>query len=51
MKLQNPCAQCMRVRNPEQCDDVRCGRWQRYFLHRWDMIHRKGQQLLGQERA
>lgn len=35
----SPCRTCVRVRDPENCENKRCNEWRRWFLRRWDLIH------------
>ena len=35
----SPCRRCTRVTDPDNCENKRCGIWQRWFLGRWAWIH------------
>lgn len=35
----SPCRTCVRVRDPENCENKRCNEWRRWFLRRWDLIY------------
>ena len=37
--MKYPCDKCKRVKDPEQCDNKRCGMWNSWFLQRWSKIH------------
>ena len=41
---ESPCKGCTRVANPEGCENKYCKEWKAWFLHRWALIHRFGQQ-------
>ena len=38
-KLKYPCTRCVRVKNPQLCDNKRCLRWSNWFLQQWADIH------------
>lgn len=35
----SPCLGCIRVRDPENCENKNCVLWKSWFLSRWSMIH------------
>lgn len=37
-ELRNPCALCSRVPCPEECENIHCNLWRRWFLARWDRM-------------
>ncbi|MBQ4641606.1 MAG: hypothetical protein IJB47_03225 [Oscillospiraceae bacterium] len=37
---QSPCLTCVRVDNPDACENKTCKEWKRWFLGRWELIHR-----------
>ena len=36
----SPCLHCPRGKNGADCEDKRCPIWQKWFLSRWERIHR-----------
>ena len=42
---ESPCQSCLRVANPEACDNKDCKLWQRWFLSRWEQLR----ELYGKE--
>lgn len=39
---QSPCLTCMRVDNPNACENKTCKEWKKWFLGRWALIHGYG---------
>lgn len=38
-KYPSPCLSCTRVKDPRNCENKNCMRWQKWFLGRWELIH------------
>lgn len=36
----SPCQRCVRVPDPDKCDNKECRPWRQWFLDRWELIHR-----------
>ena len=43
-KCESPCKTCVRIANPDGCENKNCKEWKVWFLHRWAEIHRFGVQ-------
>ena len=39
-KKESPCLTCTSTKDPEECTNKRCQRWQNWWLARWALIHR-----------
>lgn len=40
-RYNSPCLQCIRVTDPETCDDKRCRQWQHWFLGKWEQTRKR----------
>lgn len=38
-KRLSPCSSCIRISDPDACEDKQCRPWRRWFLARWAEIH------------
>lgn len=38
--VSSPCLRCPRGKDIRTCEDKRCAVWRKWFLARWDRIHR-----------
>ena len=36
--MNSPCLQCIRVRDPQICENKQCNDWQAWFLDRWESM-------------
>ena len=36
----SPCPECIRVKEPAECDNKNCKLWQRWFLAQWEQTRR-----------
>lgn len=41
MQIQSPCLGCIRVPDPEKCDNKACVPWRRWFTGRWELLRRQ----------
>jgi len=35
---ESPCLHCIRVKDPENCENKLCKPWRMWWMHRWDQI-------------
>lgn len=35
----SPCVTCVRVKDPNSCENKCCGQWRSWFLSRWALLH------------
>jgi len=40
MPISNPCLSCIRVRNPDACDNKNCRLWRVWFTYRWETMRK-----------
>ena len=38
-RRQSPCMTCLRVSNPQECENKSCKLWQDWFVARWALLH------------
>lgn len=36
--MNSPCSTCIRVREPNKCENKTCKEWQAWFINRWDAM-------------
>lgn len=38
-KLESPCLNCKRVKNPADCENKNCRPWRNWYFEQWAQIH------------
>ena len=49
-KCVSPCVGCVRVKEPDKCENKNCKVWKAWFLRRWAEIYAYGQRRKGSSR-